>query len=76
MNNQNVRVVMRCLVTDKECVADSGCQCENCKNAPLYPCDDCGVMRSQNEGGTTFTVCDECWDKHYYSENDPNAYYA
>jgi hypothetical protein len=31
----------------------------------IYPCDDCGVMRSKNEGGTTFTVCDDCWDAHY-----------
>jgi len=31
----------------------------------IYPCDDCGKLRSKNEGGTTFTVCDECWDKHF-----------
>lgn len=30
-----------------------------------YPCADCGKMRTAAEGGTTFTVCDECWDKHY-----------
>lgn len=29
----------------------------------IYPCDDCGKLRSKNEGGTTFTVCDDCWDK-------------
>lgn len=29
------------------------------------PCADCGKMRTADEGGTTFTVCDECWDKHY-----------
>lgn len=29
----------------------------------IYPCRECGVMRSKAEGGTTFTVCDECWDK-------------
>ena len=28
-----------------------------------YPCKDCGVLRTKAEGGTTFTVCDECWDK-------------
>jgi len=33
-------------------------------NDRVYPCDDCGVLRSKNEGGTTFTVCDSCWDKH------------
>lgn len=31
----------------------------------IYPCDDCGMMRTKAEGGTTFTVCDACWDKHY-----------
>lgn len=29
----------------------------------LYPCADCGKLRTKDEGGTTFTVCDECWDK-------------
>lgn len=28
-----------------------------------YPCCRCGVWRTKSEGGTTFTVCDECWDK-------------
>lgn len=31
----------------------------------IYPCADCGKMRSKNEGGTVFTVCDECWDKRH-----------
>jgi len=31
----------------------------------IYPCDDCGKLRSKNEGGTTFTACDECWNKHF-----------
>jgi hypothetical protein len=31
-------------------------------NARIYPCERCGTMRSEAEGGTTFTVCDECWD--------------
>jgi hypothetical protein len=34
-------------------------------NDRVYSCQDCGVLRSKNEGGTTFTVCDECWDKHF-----------
>lgn len=33
------------------------------QNARIYPCRECGVLRSKAEGGTTFTVCDECWDK-------------
>ena len=35
------------------------------KDARIYPCADCGIMRSKNEGGTVFTVCDTCWDKAY-----------
>jgi len=34
----------------------------------LYPCADCGKLRTKAEGGTTFTVCEECWDKHYKKE--------
>lgn len=30
-----------------------------------YPCDRCGKLRSKAEGGTVFTVCDECWDATY-----------
>jgi len=29
-----------------------------------YPCSECGKTRTKDEGGTTFTVCDECWDKY------------
>lgn len=32
------------------------------KDTKIYPCTKCGVMRSKNQGGTVFTVCDECWD--------------
>ena len=31
----------------------------------LYPCSDCGILRTKAEGGTVFTVCDDCWDKHH-----------
>ena len=31
----------------------------------LYPCNDCGTLRTKAEGGTVFTVCDDCWDKHH-----------
>jgi hypothetical protein len=27
----------------------------------IHACAKCGVMRSKNEGGEIFTVCDECW---------------
>ena len=38
--------------------------CPKCKTK-MYPCADCGKLRTKEEGGTTFTVCDECWNKHY-----------
>lgn len=28
----------------------------------IYPCIKCGKMRTKSEGGTVFSVCDECWD--------------
>jgi len=28
-----------------------------------YPCNQCGKPRTKAEGGTLFTVCDECWSK-------------
>lgn len=31
----------------------------------IYPCVNCGKMRSKEEGGTVFTVCEECWNKAY-----------
>lgn len=31
----------------------------------VHPCAKCGVMRTEAEGGTTFTVCDECWDARH-----------
>ena len=35
----------------------------------IYPCIECGKMRSKAEGGTTFTVCDECWES---TKSDPS----
>jgi len=29
----------------------------------VYPCMYCGTLRSKEEGGTVFTVCDDCWEK-------------
>jgi hypothetical protein len=36
----------------------------------IYPCEDCGLLRSANEGGLIFTVCDECWDNHFKAKNN------
>lgn len=33
-----------------------------CDEFHMYPCIRCGVFRTKAEGGTTFTVCDKCWD--------------
>lgn len=33
------------------------------KPEPNYPCEKCGRPRTKAEGGTTFTVCDACWDQ-------------
>lgn len=30
-----------------------------------YPCHQCGTLRSRDEGGTTFSVCDRCWAAAY-----------
>lgn len=38
----------------------------------IYPCDGCGKMRTKAEGGTTFTLCEECWKNHYPPEPSPS----
>jgi ssDNA-binding Zn-finger/Zn-ribbon topoisomerase 1 len=38
---------------------------------PNYPCADCGAPRTEAQGGTVFTVCDTCWDKHWKKEPAP-----
>ena len=37
------------------------CQSRREDTAAIYPCSRCGVMRTKDQGGTVFTVCDECW---------------
>ena len=29
----------------------------------IYPCLKCSKLRTKAEGGTTFSVCEDCWDK-------------
>lgn len=31
------------------------------EDARIYPCATCGTLRTTAEGGTVFTVCDDCW---------------
>lgn len=35
---------------------------------PTWPCRECGKKMTKAEGGTTFTVCEVCWDKHNSSK--------
>ncbi len=42
-------------------------------NERIYPCNDCGKLRSKAEGGTTLTFCDECWDKRYKKPTKPST---
>ena len=37
------------------------------EDARIYPCDNCGTMRTKAEGGTCFTLCEECWEKEFGS---------
>lgn len=60
-------MISRCDITGNPIGTDTRalgqpCQCTSCKAALIYPCADCGKMRSQDQGGTTFTVCDKCWE--------------
>ena len=57
------------ITTEKSVCSNSGYSSELDKAALIYPCVDCGKMRSQNQGGTTFTVCDECWDKRFCDDD-------
>jgi len=56
---------------DTDTTAGSDCPAATCSadDEKIYPCADCGMPRSKNEGGTVFTVCDDCWDKHYTKQN-------
>lgn len=31
----------------------------------VHPCDTCGKLRTKAEGGTVFTLCDECWNRRH-----------
>jgi NADH pyrophosphatase NudC (nudix superfamily) len=38
-------------------------------NSDYAKCKDCGAPMNEGEA-KTFTVCDDCWEKHYpYSQN-------
>ena len=32
------------------------------KDIKKYKCAKCGCLRSENQGGKIFTVCDDCWE--------------
>lgn len=58
-----------CMVTGKHPYTHSQahCTCDaftaSVPPEPTYPCTSCGKLRTKAEGGTTFTVCETCWDK-------------
>lgn len=37
---------------------------QNRNKDKIYPCESCGILRSKDEGGNTFTVCNECQNKN------------
>lgn len=39
------------------------------KDIKIFPCDNCQKLRSFNEGGNIFTLCDRCWDLYYTKLN-------
>ena len=48
------------------------CICPDAKcpeHGRIYPCANCGTLRTKDEGGAVFTVCDECWDEHYKTKS-------
>lgn len=47
---------------EKRCSTCGAVQTTKPAPEPLYPCSNCGVLRTKAEGGTVFTVCDACWD--------------
>jgi len=51
------------MTTDEEKVTCKRCRKSLDSTEPTYPCKSCGKPRTKAEGGTTFTVCDACWDK-------------
>ncbi len=37
----------------------------NADEQRVFPCRDCGLLRSKAEGGHIFPVCDRCWDQMF-----------
>ena len=51
---------------DNDCPSDRGIAEDAWRAArgeQYYPCACCGSWRTKGEGGTTFSVCDDCWNK-------------
>ena len=45
---------------------EAGCSASDPR---IFACDHCGRLRNVAEGGNIFTLCDECWDKHFKTPN-------
>ena len=67
-----------CLANTRRC-----CKCDQLREeppaepqeaTPTYPCAECGAPRTKEEGGTTFTVCDACWERASHPPAEPKPY--
>jgi hypothetical protein len=52
-------------LSDRAPTESTGADVDRNGEPRIYPCDECGTLRSKAEGGTVFTVCDDCWDRHF-----------
>lgn len=66
---------MKCGICDKK-ILDGHLFHKKKQKEEMYPCADCGRPRTKAEGGTTFTVCDVCWDKAYSKKPEPEPTYT
>lgn len=41
---------------------------ESAQDDRTWPCYKCGKQRTKAEGGSIFTLCDSCWDKHFNTD--------
>jgi len=67
---------LEALIVDYEYIKELEAEVERLREAAAeqgerrYPCEKCGRLRTKAEGGTTFTVCDDCWPAATEQEKD------
>lgn len=63
VDDNDERVAYRAIAAQLVIEADSSLAVGTANAAgKTWPCEKCGKPRTKAEGGTTFTVCDACWD--------------